>query len=153
MLDIVPVDERWNIYEIPGQPNSPTALVGESSGSIAFKRCDITHWESLRDVVLSIGHVDIAVANAGINEDPGFYDDQFDEEGKLKEPNHRVVDVNFRSTINFAKLAVSRFRKQGPGGSLVLTTSCVAYSPEQSLPIYSATKAGVGLAMSAVVTN
>lgn len=45
--------------------------------------------------------------------------------------------------MNFVKLALSAFKKQGPGGSLVITSSATGFSPEQSLPVYSATKCGL----------
>lgn len=144
MLDVVPIDDDFDIYEVPGRPQGVPELVGEPTGSITFRRCDVSHWESLRDAFLSFEHIDIAVANAGINQTTDFLEDVLDNDGKLLEPNLKVVDVNFRSVVWFTKLAIRQFRKQAPGGSLVLTTSCLAYSPEHSLPVYSATKAGVG---------
>ncbi|KFX93709.1 hypothetical protein O988_06655 [Pseudogymnoascus sp. VKM F-3808] len=147
VLDIVPIDEAFDIYEIPHQQSDPsTQLPPIPAGSIQFRQCDITNWKSLRDTFLSFKHIDIAVANAGVSEDPGYFTDILDQEGQLKEPAHHVVDVNFRSVLNFTKLALRQFQKQQPGNSLVITSSATAYSPEQSLPVYSATKlALVGL--------
>lgn len=53
------------------------------------------------------------------------------------------VDVNLRAVINFVHLALSAFRKYDRGGSIVITASATGYSPEHSLPVYSAAKAGV----------
>ncbi|RJE22733.1 short chain dehydrogenase [Aspergillus sclerotialis] len=144
VLDIVPIDESFDIYEIPGQPNGhfpqPTL---SSAGSIQFRQCDVTDWNCLRDIFLSFKHIDIVVANAGVSQDPDYFSDILDENGQLNEPAHRVVEVNFRSVLNLTKLALRQFQQQNPGSSLVITTSSTAYSPEQSLPIYSATKAAV----------
>lgn len=63
--------------------------------------------------------------------------------GELLEPDYKVLDVNFRSVINLIKLALSAFQRQGKGGSIVITSSATAYSPEHSLPVYSATKLGL----------
>ncbi|CAG8952970.1 hypothetical protein HYFRA_00003160 [Hymenoscyphus fraxineus] len=156
VLDVVPIDEAFDIYEIPGQAGqsqSQNEALRVPSGSLQFHECDVTNWKSLRDTFLSFHHIDIAVANAGVSQDVDYFTDVLDSEGQLEEPSHRVVDVNFRSVLNFTKLALRQFQKQkqssgsGSGsGSLVITTSATAYSPEQSLPVYSATKlALVGL--------
>jgi len=63
-----------------------------------------------------------------------------DSNGELEEPAYGVVEVNYRAVLNFVKLSLSAFRRQAPGGSLVITISATAYSAEQSLPVYSATK-------------
>lgn len=143
VLDIVPIDDYFDIFEVPGKTTGPSPLQGEPSGSISYRYCDVTDWESLRDIFLSFEHIDIAVANAGVSQDPGYFDDVLDENGKLAEPQHLVVDVNFRSVLNFAKLAVRQSRKQKTASSLVVTTSILGYCPEQSLPVYSATKLGL----------
>lgn len=145
----MPIDEAFDIYEIPHQQSDPsTQLPPIPAGSIQFRQCDITNWKSLRDTFLSFKHIDIAVANAGVSEDPGYFTDILDQEGQLKEPAHHVVDVNFRSVLNFTKLALRQFQKQQPGNSLVITSSATAYSPEQSLPVYSATKLAVSCSCS-----
>ncbi|PGG97503.1 hypothetical protein AJ79_09173 [Helicocarpus griseus UAMH5409] len=134
VLDLNPIDPRDN-------SDAP-----EPSGNIKFTECDITSWDSLREVFETVGRVDIAVANAGVSQEADYFADKFDAEGKLEEPKYAVLEVNYRAVLNFVKLSLSAFRKQGPGGRLVITTSATAYSPEQSLPVYSATKlALVGL--------
>ncbi|KAE8378308.1 short chain dehydrogenase reductase [Aspergillus bertholletiae] len=144
VLDIVPIDETFDIYEIPGQANGDCPeLAPCHGGTINFRKCDITNWSSLRDIFLSFEHIDIVVANAGVSQDPDYFTDILDENGLLKEPAHRAVDVNFRSVLNLTKLALRQFQKQKPGSSLVITASSTAYSPEQSLPIYSATKSAL----------
>lgn len=116
--------------------------------------------------------IDIAIANAGIVETSNFLDDVVDSAGVLQEPKYEVVDVNFRAVLNFVKLAVRRMRRvdgrksedneainketrggeggdqkeegeKGKWGSIVIVSSSTAFAPEQSLPVYSATKAAV----------
>lgn len=116
---------------------------GEIPGNSTFIRADITSWVELKAAFAQVGHVDIAVANAGVSEEQPYFEDTLDEQGELKEPGFAVVDVNFKGTVMFIKLAVSYMRKQGKGGSVVLTASSTGYAPEQNLPVYSAIKAGV----------
>ncbi|KAI2628693.1 short chain dehydrogenase reductase [Hypoxylon sp. NC1633] len=102
---------------------------------------DISDWKQLAAAFRAIGRVDIAIANAGIGEDFDFFSHIAGPEDV--EPQYRCIDINLRAVINFVHLSLSTFRKQGLGGSIVLTASATGYSPEQSLPVYSATKAGV----------
>ena len=111
---------------------------------IVYTHCDVTDWARLRQIFTEIGHVDIAVANAGVSQECDYFADTFDADGKLEEPHYAVLDVNYRAVLNFIKLSLSAFRKQGcAGGSIVITSSAAAYAPEQSLPVYSATKTAV----------
>ena len=57
--------------------------------------------------------------------------DGFTSGGALEEPKYQVLDVNLRVVLNFAKLSLSKFKRQGPGSRLVLTSSATAYSREQ----------------------
>ncbi|PIG85952.1 hypothetical protein AARAC_004475, partial [Aspergillus arachidicola] len=144
ILDIVPIDEHFDIYEIPGQSRGDSPKLAQSSGgSIHFRKCDIADWNCVRDTFLSFDHIDIVVANAGVCQDPDYFTDTLDEGGQLKEPADHVVDVNFRSTLNLTKLALRQFQKQDSASSHVITASSTAYSSEQSLPIYSATKSAL----------
>ncbi|GME30024.1 hypothetical protein LQ345_000377 [Neofusicoccum parvum] len=123
--------------------NPPTGDDAVLPDSVIYTRCDITDWASLRSAFTKAGRVDIAVANAGVSQEYDYFADTFDADGLLEEPRWAVIDVNFRAVLNFTKLALSAFRRQGPGGSLVITASATAYSPEYSLPAYSAAKLGL----------
>ncbi|KAH8807829.1 short chain dehydrogenase reductase [Xylogone sp. PMI_703] len=100
----------------------------------------------LIDAFAYAGDIDIAISNAGVSEEGDYFADTFDDAGNLLEPAYSVVEVNFRAVVSFTKLALSHFRKRKSQGSIVITSSSTAYWPEQSLPVYSATKlALVGL--------
>ncbi|EFW98814.1 short chain dehydrogenase reductase [Grosmannia clavigera kw1407] len=114
---------------------------GEQPQGVEFRQCDISKWASLVDAFQHAGTVDIAVSNAGISEETDYFADTFDETtGDLLEPKYAVMNVNMRAVANLTKLAISHFRRRGCPGSIVITSSATAYSPEQSLPIYSACK-------------
>ncbi|KAI4217472.1 MAG: hypothetical protein LQ351_000067 [Letrouitia transgressa] len=111
-----------------------------------FLETNIASWPALLAAFKRAGHVDICVANAGVSEETNYFKDTFDANGDLEEPKYRVMDVNYRAVVNFVKIALSTLRRQGGGGSIVITTSATAYAPEHSLPVYSMGKLGlVGL--------
>jgi NAD(P)-dependent dehydrogenase (short-subunit alcohol dehydrogenase family) len=115
--------------------------------TIEYRRCDISKWDELRSAFAHAGSVDIAVANAGVSEDTDYFADTFDEQGALLELRSPVLEVNLRAVFNFVKLSLSHFRKRRCQGSIVITSSATAYSPEQSLPVYSACKLAVSHTM------
>ncbi|KAI1138330.1 short chain dehydrogenase reductase [Hypoxylon sp. FL0543] len=140
VLDIAPIDNDFNIFEVPGKEPGPSPLGLVREDAIRWHNCDITDWTALQNIFKVLGHVDIAVANAGVSQEVDYFADVLDDNGDLIEPQYRVIDVNYRAVLNFTKLALSRFAKQKPGSSLVITCSATAYSAEHSLPVYSATK-------------
>ncbi|KAL9628322.1 MAG: hypothetical protein Q9164_007319, partial [Protoblastenia rupestris] len=110
---------------------------------VTFIKCSTTSWSDLKNAYKQAGHVDIAIANAGVSEEQNYFEDDFDNAGELIEPKYNVIDVNIRGVLMFTKLAVSYMRRQNSGGSIVVTASATAFAPEQNLPVYSATKLGV----------
>ena len=110
-------------------------------------KADITSWKELGEAFKKIETCDALFANAGVPEGHDFLDHQFDDEEKkdkeLLEPDYKVIDVNLRGTLNTIKMGHFIMRRQGTGGSIVITSSAMAYSPDQSLPLYTATSAAV----------
>ncbi|KAL8692052.1 MAG: hypothetical protein Q9218_002838 [Villophora microphyllina] len=141
------LSSRGATVHILDRDEPPTGTVEKSSkvGTLAFHHCELTSWSLLLNIFTNIGHVDIVIANAGVSEECNYFADEFTKAGGLAEPRYGVIDVNLKATLNVVKLALRAFRMQWSGrrdggGSLVLTSSATAYSPELSLPVYSATK-------------
>ena len=123
--------------------NPPSVPVHEN---VEYRKCDISNWQELLAAFKHAGDVHIAVSNAGVSEETDYFADTFDEEsGELLEPTYGVLGVNLRGVFNFTKLALSNFRKRKYPGSIVITSSATAYSPEHSLPVYSASKLAVSI--------
>lgn len=123
--------------------NPPNVTV---HSNIEYRKCDISNWAELLASFRHAGDVHIAVANAGVSEETDYFADTFDHEtGELLEPTYGVLAVNLRGVFNFTKLALSSFRKRNYPGSIVITSSATAYSPEHSLPVYSASKLAVSI--------
>ena len=104
---------------------------------------DTTSWIELGKAFKLIKTCDALFANAGVPEGEDFLDHQFDNKKELLEPNYKVIDVNLRGTLNTIKMGHYIMRRQGTGGSIVITSSAMAYSADQSLPLYTATSAAV----------
>lgn len=123
----------------------PPAEDGVLSDLIKFVSCDVTVWSQLRSCFLDIGHIDMVFANAGTVEKGRFLHESSDlgDDGLPLEPNHRILDVNYRAVLNVVKLSWSVMRRQESPGSIVLTSSLVALSPEWAFPIYSSLKLAV----------
>ena len=69
-----------------------------------FQVTDVTNWDSLRALFLSAwakyGKIDVVLANAGVPERPPFlFEDATDQDGFLKEPDFRLIDVNLNGVL------------------------------------------------------
>ncbi|PLN86872.1 short chain dehydrogenase reductase [Aspergillus taichungensis] len=117
--------------------NPPPA---DTHSNIEYYPCNVSKWSDLKQAFQHAGDIDIAVSNAGVSEKTDYFADTFDDNNELLEPTYGVLDVNLRAVLNFTKLALSHFRRRRCAGSIVITSSATAYAPEQSLPVYSASK-------------
>ncbi|KAI2601924.1 NAD(P)-binding protein [Hypoxylon sp. NC1633] len=114
-----------------------------------FHRCDVASWAEQLAVFDAVGRVDMVFANAGVGEPHDYFMHESVAEGR--EPNYAsLVDVNFVGVLHTLTLARRSMRAHGVReGSFVITISAVAYAPEQSLPVFAASKfALVGLVRS-----
>lgn len=82
-------------------------------------------------------------ANAGISERNDYFTESLDENGNLEEPPSTLIDVNLTGVLYVIKLSWYAMKKQGSGGSIVITTSATAYVPWQSLAVYTSAKLAV----------
>lgn len=146
----------------PSATASVPAFHGPLPDNITFHICDVSDWKTLRGIFAQIGHVDHVFANAGISETENFLADTLEDSSpaanvaatgttleNLKEPGYPLIDINLKGVLNIVKLAHHVFLRDATAGSIVITSSATAYSPEISLPVYSALKlAIVGLVRS-----
>ena len=81
--------------------------------------------------------------NAGIAEyKDQFFNDELDVDGKLKEPDRRVLNVDMDAASDTTKLAIHYLRKNKEGGAIVMTASLAGYLASAGAPLYSAAKHG-----------
>ncbi|KAH7125417.1 hypothetical protein B0J11DRAFT_306186 [Dendryphion nanum] len=137
-----------NLILLDLHPPPPTFT--HPSSHTLFHPCNITSWSSLR-TGFALGHakfsrIDSVFINAGIAEHGDqFFTDDLDTSGHLKEPDHRVLNVDLDAAADTTKLAIHYLRKNGKqsGGTIVLTASLAGYLASAGAPLYSAAKHGV----------
>ncbi|OQV07301.1 hypothetical protein CLAIMM_11756 [Cladophialophora immunda] len=126
------------------------SLIKEIGGLFegCFQKTDVTDWHSLlasfKSAFEKYGSIDAVLANAALPERPPMlFDNAVDENGELKAPDFRLIDVNLNGVLRSilfqthiwklelttaaAKLALHYFAKNPvPGGALVITGSAAS---------------------------
>jgi 15-hydroxyprostaglandin dehydrogenase (NAD) len=126
-----------------------TDLQGELGEDVLFVYCDVANWESQAAMFKKAcqwgGHIDLFIANAGIEEQEHFYQIP-DKGGEPVKPNTAVIDVNLYSVVYGLRLFRHYNReskKKGEFSRMLVTTSLAGVYPFPAAPIYSAAKNGV----------
>ena len=142
------------------QPHASAPKSLTSSDQFLYQQCDITSWKSQRAAfeagVKKFGSIDGVFVNAGIAEyKDQFFTDELDEDGMLKEPDRRTIDIDMHAANDTAKLAIYYMRHKGSdkkkGGSIVMVASLAGYLASAGAPLYSAAKHGKDSAQEKVV--
>lgn len=111
-----------------------------------FHRCNAASWAEQLAVFDAVGRVDMVFPNAGVSEAHDYFTHASLADGQ--EPGYaNMLDVNLVGVLHTLTLARRSMRAHSvKEGSVVITISAVAYAPEQSLPVFAASKfALVGL--------
>ncbi|KAK1056390.1 hypothetical protein LTR74_014935 [Friedmanniomyces endolithicus] len=145
-----------DILDEPGQ-----ALERELSDNDAkakFIHCDVTSYAdnlALFDAAYSsCGHVDHAIANAGLGEQGNMFDSELTLESVKEEPKKSmsIVDVNVKGPLYFARVASAYLRQPDVNGkastaavdkSLTLVSSVAGFREDPGLYVYVASKHAV----------
>lgn len=127
--------------------NPPPQTFKHDPSHLLVHTCNITSWTSQRagfEAAHSrFGRIDCVFVNAGIAEyGEQFFTDELDGDGKLKEPDRRVLNIDMDAASDTTKLAVHFLRKNEEGGEIVLTASLAGYLASAGAPLYSAAKHG-----------
>jgi NAD(P)-dependent dehydrogenase (short-subunit alcohol dehydrogenase family) len=145
---IASLDQSNRIAIIDRSP--PPASLSVPASRLFFHKCDITSWPAQRSgfqgAIDKFGRIDAVFVNAGIAEyKDQIFTDELDSEGKLAEPDRRVLDIDISAATDTVKLAVHWLRKNGgnQGGSIVMTASLAGYLGSAGAPLYSAAKHGL----------
>ncbi|KAK5945466.1 hypothetical protein PMZ80_002671 [Knufia obscura] len=113
---------------------------------LTFVNTNVTSWADLSSIFkvakTKYGKIDHVFANAGISGRTTYLDEQVDENGDLLEPNHLVYDINLKGAVNTCALAIHHMRRQGAGGSIVLTASASSFQRFRAVD-YTTAKHGV----------
>lgn len=109
--------------------------------------CNITSWKDQRagfeKAYAKFRRIDAVYVNAGIAEyQDQFFTDDLDQDGKLKEPDRRVLNIDMDAASDTTKLAIHYLRKNEDGGQIAMTASLAGYLASAGAPLYSAAKHG-----------
>lgn len=103
---------------------------GREHPSLTFQQTDVTKWSDQLALFKKAkelhGRIDHVFANAGISIRANYIATDLDENGDLKEPSFKSLDVNLRGAINTATLGIYYMRQTG-GGSIVITSSIASF--------------------------
>ncbi|KAL9108061.1 MAG: hypothetical protein Q9227_007167 [Pyrenula ochraceoflavens] len=115
-----------------------------------FVKCDVGKYSDnlllFKTAREKYGHVDHAVANAGVPEIGNIIDPSLSLEGVEEEPNHVVLDINLKAVLNFARIAVAYLndsRQSSKDKSLTLVSSVAGFIESPGLFAYEPAKSGV----------
>lgn len=115
------------------------AAAAEIDGDVRYEICDVSDWDSMRDMVDNVakaqGGVDVVCANAGtfpetkiVNMDPAEWD--------------RVMAINLRSTFLSVKASIPHFEKAGKGRVVLISSITGPISGVPGWSHYGASKSG-----------
>jgi glucose 1-dehydrogenase len=105
--------------------------------SLAGDSSDVTFIQKMvSTAVAEFGHLDIAIANAGIT----LYGDFFTYK---PESFYRVMQVNLAGTFFLAQAAANQMKQQESGGSLLFTSSVTGHQAHKNLAAYGMSKAAL----------
>ena len=127
--------------------NPPPKTFKHDPSHLLVHTCNITSWTAQRtafeNAFARFGRIDCVFVNAGIAEHgEQFFTDDLDGDGKLKEPDRRVLNLDMDAASDTTKLAIHYLRKNQEGGEIVLTASLAGYLASAGAPLYSAAKHG-----------
>jgi NAD(P)-dependent dehydrogenase (short-subunit alcohol dehydrogenase family) len=143
---IASLDSSNRIAIIDRDP--PPSSLNIPSHRLFFRKCDVTKWKAQRSAfegaIAKFGRLDAVFVNAGIAEyKDQFFTDNLDSDGKLAEPDRRVLDIDINAATDTVKLAIFYLRKNGKdGSSIIMTASLAGYLASAGAPNYSAAKHG-----------
>lgn len=132
---------RVVVSDLSGEGAAAVAVeIGRQGGEALHQRCDVAQDDDLRTLCglaeRAWGRIDILVCNAGIAPHAGPLADATDDEYR------DTMDVNIRSTWKLTSL-VSPGMKARRDGSIILMASLSSVRGNQSLGLYSLSKAAV----------
>lgn len=125
--------------------NSPPEPI--SNPAFLFVQTDVSKWSDLvtlfKKAKEQYGRIDYVFANAGIGPRANYLALDVEENGDIKEPNHSVIEVNYKSVVNTTSLAIHYLKQNSEGGNIVIMGSSTGLSPVRA-PDYCKPQSNIG---------
>ncbi|MGP3911957.1 SDR family NAD(P)-dependent oxidoreductase [Nonomuraea sp. 10N515B] len=116
----------------------PWIATASAHGKVGYVQADVRDRPSLDAAVDEVGHLDIAIANAGVVKSAPFLEISVEDW-------EQQLAINLTGCFHTAQASARRMVAQGSGGRIVLTGSWVGTVPWPEIAAYSASKAGVAM--------
>ncbi|MGE4248889.1 MAG: SDR family NAD(P)-dependent oxidoreductase [Parvibaculaceae bacterium] len=117
----------------PELPGVVQKLSGDRQGGVTGHYCDITDGKEVDRCLAEIGHIDVFIANAGLERMTPIDDASVETEAAFR----RIIDVNVIGTYLCIRAALRNMRA---GGSIILTSSVWGKSAVGAFGAYVASK-------------
>jgi len=147
---LLSLSAKVTILDLQSPPANSFSQNTNNPNNVLVLLGDIRSWKyqrsSFKTAVEKFGQIDGVFVNAGIGEVKDvFFTDELEEDGsgELKEPDHKVLDIDIKATADTVKLAIHYMRRNNGGGGIVATASLAGYLASKGMPLYSAAKHGV----------
>ncbi|MFW0786470.1 SDR family oxidoreductase [Gordonia sp. CPCC 206044] len=126
-LDVAAADETARECKAFGSPTSVYELDVSDTAAVTRLADEVAARQGTPDIV--VNNAGVGLAGSALD----ATDDQVD----------RVLDVNLRGVISGSRAFGRHMVERGVGGHIVNVSSAAAFTPQRSLGLYSASKAGV----------
>lgn len=137
--DLDPVLAIEAADRIAGEGGRALPIAGNVSDLILLQRL-------VDEAVATFGHLDIAVANAGITTFGDFFE-------YTPESFQQLVSVNLQGSFFLAQFAARQMRQQGTGGRILFMSSVTGHQSYRHLATYGMTKAGLEMLARGLVSE
>lgn len=137
--DLDPVLAAEAADRIAGEGGRALPIAGNVSDLILLQRL-------VDETVATFGHLDIAVANAGITTFGDFFE-------YTPERFQQLVSVNLQGSFFLAQFAARQMRQQGTGGRILFMSSVTGHQSYRHLATYGMTKAGLEMLARGLVSE
>lgn len=137
--DLDPVLAAEATDRIAGEGGRALPIAGNVSDLILLQRL-------VDEAVATFGHLDIAVANAGITTFGDFFE-------YTPESFQQLVSVNLQGSFFLAQFAARQMRQQGTGGRILFMSSVTGHQSYRHLATYGMTKAGLEMLARGLVSE
>ncbi|KAJ4525311.1 hypothetical protein HRR83_000990 [Exophiala dermatitidis] len=127
-------------------------VASTSPSSVHFVMTDVTSYTDIVDLfrfaLSKYGRVDHAIANAGLIEQPGWFDPRLGIEGVAHKPTTKTSEVNFNGVLYFANIACTYLAHKNQAAeknskSLTLLSSVAGFKETPGLFVYQGSKHAV----------
>ncbi|XP_060575499.1 L-xylulose reductase-like [Ruditapes philippinarum] len=104
--------------------------------AITTVQCDLQDWDRTREILQTVGDIDLLVNNAGVSRIDKFLDVK-------KEDLDWMIDINYKAVFNVGQVIAKSMVERKKGGAIVNISSAASLQGLDDHAVYCSTKAAV----------